>query len=382
LDESNPLQLENSSETMDSLRHDDPVPSSRIAQAAIVVRSFPSRAFWTGAREFAPIGSDCVAILSFVIFVLVLAITLVAAIGSPLKDDIAWLLHLAGDLLDGKRLYVDDVEINPPLIVWLLLVPAKIARASGVPVKIVADVSFAGVIIAAAFWSARLLRGYNALFEHQTAIFTAIATVLLIVPGVEFGQREHLLITLALPYLCLVALRLSGRARGKAEAVGAGIAAAVGCALKPDYGIAFAGLELMAMSRGLGIWRPETLCATSLLAGYAAAVVVFFPTYLGFIVPLAHDLYGASDVSFGRLLIESHNLLLGQSILLLLCLTRRARGDPLMIALAIFASGAILACFIEQKDWFYHRLPATIAVVLGLAYWIADVLFDHGSSGA
>src|SRR5205807_1350776 len=36
-----------------------------------------------------------------------------------------------------------------------------------------------------------------------------------------------------------------------------------------------------------------------------------------------------------------------------------------------------LACFAEGKDWFYHRLPATIAVVLALIYWTAATLADH-----
>jgi hypothetical protein len=333
-------------------------------------------------RSVGPLTPEHVTVLSLALLGVVLAIVLAAIFGSPLKDDIAWLLHLASDMLRGKRLYVDDIEINPPLIVWILLLPAEVARLSGLQIKIAADLFFAIVVIGASFCSARLLRGYAPLLENQAPVFAGIGTVLLILPGVEFGQREHLLVALALPYLCLVARRLKSHEPRHAAAACCGIAAAIGCALKPDYLIAFAALEAVAISRGARIWRTETVCAAVVLASYAAAVAVIFPIYFSFIIPLARELYGASDVSFVRLLIESHNVLLGLAILLVLCLARptRAHRDPLLVVLATFALGAIAACLTEQKDWFYHRLPATIVVVLGLTYWIASVLFDRASS--
>ncbi|HEX7966979.1 MAG TPA: hypothetical protein VF502_02075 [Stellaceae bacterium] len=326
---------------------------------------------------------DRVALFSLISLGIVFAIILVTTIRSPLKDDIAWLLHVAQDVLRGKRLYVDDIEVNPPLIVWILMLPAEFARLTGLSAPVLADLFFAGTALGSAFWSAWLLRDYSAVFDNRAAVFAAIGAVLLIVPGVEFGQREHLLAVFALPYLCLFAQRLRHQHPSTAHALGCGAVAAVGCALKPHYAMAFAGLEALAATRGVRVWRAETVCALVLLVGYAAAVAVFFPVYFSFIVPFARDLYGASDAPFGMLLLQSHNLLLGQSIVLLLCLTRvgGTRGDPLLLALAVFGCGTIAACFIEQKDWFYHRLPATTVVVLAIAYWIAGVFVDHTASG-
>ena len=352
-------------------------PSSTVSQP----ESFPPLGGWANPR--APT-TDRLALLSLVSLGIVLAIILITTVRSPLKDDIAWLLHVAQDVLRGKRLYVDDVELNPPLIIWILMLPAELARLTGLSAKVLTDLFFAGAVISSAYWSAWLLKGYSAVFDNRAAVFAAIGAVLLIVPGVEFGQREHLLAAFALPYLGLFAQRLRQQHSSLAQAVGCGVVAAIGCALKPHYAIAFAGLEAVAARRGLKVWRPETACTLVLLAGYAASVVTLFPVYLSFIIPLARDLYGASDVPFGTLLLESHNLLLGQSIVLLLCLTRigGARRDPLLLALTVFGCGAIFAYFIEQKDWFYHRLPATIVVVLALTYWTAGVLLDRTSSGA
>lgn len=45
----------------------------------------------------------------------------------PTKDDISWLILNAQALLDGKELYKDIIETNPPLSV-LLYVPAVLAE--------------------------------------------------------------------------------------------------------------------------------------------------------------------------------------------------------------------------------------------------------------
>src|SRR4051794_19064589 len=57
----------------------------------------------------------------------VTGIVLFTALRPPLKDDGAWLLSVAEKWLAGQRLYIDLVEITPPLIIWLSAVPAAIA---------------------------------------------------------------------------------------------------------------------------------------------------------------------------------------------------------------------------------------------------------------
>jgi hypothetical protein len=42
--------------------------------------------------------------------------------------------------------------------------------------------------------------------------------------------------------------------------------------------------------------------------------------------------------------------------------------------LVVFAITSTAICFMDGKDWFYHRLPATIATILALLCWAASVL--------
>ena len=67
--------------------------------------------------------SGCRQSTSLLLLLAVVAIVLFTMLRSPLKDDVAWLLYVARRWLAGRELYIDVVEINPPLIVWISAIP-------------------------------------------------------------------------------------------------------------------------------------------------------------------------------------------------------------------------------------------------------------------
>ena len=85
-------------------------------------------------RTFRPADAGLRAVVaagSLMLLFSVLAVVLFATLRSPLKDDIAWLLYVARRWMAGRELYVDVVEVNPPLIVWISAIPLEIARWIG-----------------------------------------------------------------------------------------------------------------------------------------------------------------------------------------------------------------------------------------------------------
>ena len=66
--------------------------------------------------------------ISLLLLLCVLSVVLFLSLRSPLKDDIAWLLYVARRWMAGRELYIDVVEVNPPLIIWISAVPLEIAR--------------------------------------------------------------------------------------------------------------------------------------------------------------------------------------------------------------------------------------------------------------
>src|SRR5215470_15728336 len=163
-----------------------------------------------------------------------LGFVLVTTLGSPLKDDVAWLLYVAQQWLTGRQLYVDLIEVNPPMIVWILALPAALSAALGIAAKFIAVPFFAACVLGSAGWCAKLLRGYRPVGAAPVPLFAIVGTVLLVLPGAEFGQREHLLVAAALPYLCIFACSLDGRNTRPIDEIIAGVLAGIGCALKPQ----------------------------------------------------------------------------------------------------------------------------------------------------
>jgi hypothetical protein len=323
-----------------------------------------------------------VSAISLLLIISVLSAVLFIALRSPLKDDIAWLLYVARRWLAGRELYIDVVEVNPPLIVWISAVPLEIARWLNVGSQFVAMPVFVAAVLGCAWWTASLLQAQGGLFAERLPVFAAIGSALLILPAADLGQREHLLVAAFLPYLVLFARSLDGESRtdGKWTAfvapLVAGALAGLGCALKPRYAGVFAVLECLALTRGLRPWRVMPIAAGATLVIYAALVAILCPAYLRRAVPMALALYGATDSPFLTLLSDSALLLCGQVVAIgLLWLRRRSLTNyNLMLTLVVFAATSTVVCFVDGKNWYYHRLPATIATVLALLLWTATEL--------
>jgi hypothetical protein len=317
--------------------------------------------------------------ISLLLLLCVLSVVLFLSLRSPLKDDIAWLLYVARRWMAGRELYIDVVEVNPPLIIWISAVPLEIARLLNVESQFVVMPMFIAVVLSCAWWSAILLRARGGIFAQILPVFATIGTALLILPASDLGQREHLLVAACLPYLVLFARSLDGKPAPWVSLLGAGVLAGLGCALKPRYAGVFVVLECLALSRGLRPWRVMPMAAGAALLGYASLVAIVCPAYLQRAVPMALALYGATDASFLSLLSDCAILLVGEAVAIaLLWLRRRSLFDyELMLTLVVFAATATVVCFVDGKNWYYHRLPATVTTVLALLLWIVSELMQR-----
>ena len=74
------------------------------------------------------------------------------------NTDVSWDLTAADKFLDGQRLYVDVIEVNPPATVLLYVVPALLGRLSGIPAEFFVDVLVFLAIGLSLWLSGRVLR--------------------------------------------------------------------------------------------------------------------------------------------------------------------------------------------------------------------------------
>ena len=140
--------------------------------------------------------------------------------------------------------------------------------------------------------------------------------------------------------------------------------------------LVFGVVECLGLLYGLRPWRPMALAAMATGLVYGAVVLILYPAYLERAVPLAIALYGATDVPFSAMLSDNFPVMLGEAAVLLLWWTTRrtSREQGLILTLGAFAIASTLVCFMDGKNWFYHRIPATTATTLALLCWTAAVL--------
>ena len=230
---------------------------------------------------------------------LVLSIVLLCFIGASLtaewrsliRPDTGFLLDAAARILGGERLYVDVVEINPPLIVWLNMGAVALPRSIGASPIVVYCLGVIGVLVGSLLVTAMLLRRLLPDAPRLAACMVVLlAFVLFPLSAQDFGEREHLVLALLIPYLLLAAARWEGRPIQHSAAALIGAGAAIAFALKPHFLLVGIGLELWLRWRTDRRWRPlapESIAILVLLAVYGVAIVALTPAYFGLVALLA-----------------------------------------------------------------------------------------------
>ncbi|MEO6058078.1 MAG: hypothetical protein ABIQ49_14720 [Gemmatimonadales bacterium] len=185
---------------------------------------------------------------------------LAGELGTFVGPDISFLLYAAGRVLDGAVLYRDVVEINPPMIIALNLPAVAAGRLLGLDVVLVYRLLTMAGLGASVLLSALVIpRAVAAGRTSERWLLAGTGFVLFLMPGIDFGQREHLLFAWILPYVFVCMGRAAGRPAGRFAALAAGALAGVAIALKPQFVLVWVAL-LLAVSFALGLpgaWRRQ-----------------------------------------------------------------------------------------------------------------------------
>lgn len=294
-----------------------------------------------------------------------MASALAIRLNLTINNDVAWYIYSANAFLDGGRLY-DDIffEVNPPLMLYLTLPGAVLARLSGMgPVSGYVLSVFALVGLTLALGRAALPAA------HRAPCTILVCLVLVVLPAGDFGQRSHAMVALALPYLLLIGGRLSGGAPGgRALAAVVGVTAGLGFAIKPHYLLVPAVLEGMLWWRTRGaILRAETAALGAVLAAYACSIVLLTPEYVTRVVPYAIEIYNSAYRNDWSFVLARSEMLLVPGAALAHWRVRRRLAGPERALGDVFAAAALalLAIYlIQMKGWNYHIYPATAMLVL------------------
>ncbi|MBN8662011.1 MAG: hypothetical protein J0M35_16705 [Candidatus Obscuribacter phosphatis] len=314
--------------------------------------------------------------------------------GHPLtgQSDQCMYLSMAELLLQGRVPYVQCFDNNPPLIIYLNVIPVVVAKCFALPLTLAFNLS---VTILAAFSSALSLAALW-LSRRQVVIFVSLSLAVLLFASfnlsldLDYGQREHLFLLLYFPFFVWRLLRAEQFSAkesvfSKTFAALLGLGAALGLALKPYFVLmaAFVEMILLASSfsnrdgdfrgRLASLLKPECLALYLGLSIYALHFL-FLPASMRiglfqFVLPIyqaGYDYYTNSFLfnltSFWR----TDFLLLAFASLLTLYILPRARVTTAIISIAFAALAWIATAvyFYAGQSWQYHLLPIRLASLL------------------
>jgi hypothetical protein len=299
----------------------------------------------------------------------------------PLNHDVGAVLQWSGRMLAGERLYVDINDVNPPLIYWLNLIPAGLARLTGLPAPLAFALSVLATIAASLMLARPLFAklapagSFAALTLPGLALF-----VLLVYPQGSFGQREHLLVILTLPYLLLATARaLLLPIDGRSAAL-IGLVAAIGIGIKPHFAFLPVLIELNLLM--LCGWRarlrdPAPWAIAGFGIAYLLAARLIHPEFFSHELPLAMRYY---ERGLGwHVLLEPQSLGVLLALIPLSLAAFMLRSARLAQILALAALADLIGACLQGRGWDYHFLPANGAVIL-LGGALATGLLDRWSA--
>lgn len=273
----------------------------------------------------------------------------------PLNGDVAAILYGAQRMLAGGVLYRDILDPNPPTLFVASLLPAAAARWLG------GAAQFWSVLFTL-LWAGLCLGLAQRILRLGGLAGPAMLLVALFLPADQFGQREHLFMLGLAPWLACAAVRLDGGAPAPRLALAAGALAALGTVIKPYFLLVPLAVETLLWLRRARHWRDGELIALGGgLVVTAGALHAAHPAYLNVMLPfnLVHYL-GLDNGGARAVLLEEGRwpLLIGLALTPLGLIQRRG---ALAVASAAFIAGIAIA-IIQGKGWFYHLLPAWLAL--------------------
>ena len=295
------------------------------------------------------------------------------------EGDVAWLLTVARRLDAGAVLYSRDlVEFNPPLAIQLSLVAVRVSRWLQIDTILAWRLLVAVLATAALKLSWTLLRDAlsDADRDLRASLAVLLSAALLCLPGIMFGQREHLIVLGYVPYLIAAGLRAADVPVSRLRGALVGVALALAVSIKPHYALAILLVEL-GMRWRTGNWRAlvrtESIVGLVTLLIVQAAAAIQFPGYLSLAVPLALTYYPAYGAAHLRPI---------YFVYLVTALASLAvRGVPRGVAIQreVFALGGVGAFggyLLQGQGWEYQFLPAQTFFIIAMALPVITLVLD------
>lgn len=295
-----------------------------------------------------------------------------------LSHDDSWYLIATRKFLEGQQLYVDIIEVNPPLNFYLTAPALFLADATGLGDTVAYVVQVCLLCGLSGLWLTRILRASTLATQEQSALLLAGMAVLLLLPIGELAQREHLLFVFALPYFLHEIVGAERIKLSSVEQALLGLVATLGLALKPYFLLLPAAIVLVGPVRHLltRAFSPSNLGLAAGLLAYAAFTIIVHPGFFSDILTVAGQVYWAYGFSPADVLLRGE--IFAVIIFAYLFFSGGRVEDPVSWRFAAAVTASLLSYLIQFKGWNYQLLPLLAFLLMG-SIWLATArgIFQH-----
>ena len=287
-----------------------------------------------------------------------------------LNADLGWLLTVCEKMLAGQKLYVDVIELNPPLSVFLYLPAAFLASVLHIPAHLLVIAMILPLAWGSTLLTARIL-GPTMSEAAARRLRLILLIALAILPGATFGQREHFAVLGLVPFVALAAIVGDDRAGTPSTGlrIFAGLCAGFAMSIKPHFALV-AGLPLLwnaARRRSLKpLFGVEFWCASLVVVAYAVVVFLAFPRFFGVYSRWAATVYVPIREPLTSLLDAPLSVIVWVAILLWIVRGTEREGWRGAAPWLLAALGGFLSYLLQGKGWAYTRLPAAEFALLSV----------------
>lgn len=290
--------------------------------------------------------------------------------------DVAAIGAVAERMLTGEQLYTDLPQPNPPWAFYGSAVVLAFAGAVGW--------SSTGALMAASALLCAGLIGLTMVVSHRVripeastdrwALWLVLTVAVFGYMNGELGQREQLVVLAMLPYLLASSAEWVGRAVPSRLALITGLVAGLGVALKPQFVLAPALVELAFLVK---LRSPKALLRPSAVGGLGAVLgttgwVVFGTDYVANVQRWAsgYQSYGALGATPEEIAWTAVPWTWVPAAGLAIGLWKPLRDKPeraFLMSLALLGAVATLSLVLQGKGFNYHLWPIHVGAALALS---------------
>lgn len=302
-----------------------------------------------------------------------------------IHPDVIYLMNIALRLISGGRYTHDFFETNPPMIMYLYLPAIYLAKLTSINIIYIFRLYILALILISVLMSASLLK--KILRNDLLMYYWMLALLILILcffPAHEFGQREHFLMILIMPYLFANILRLNNERLAASLTILIGIFAGIGLSLKPFFLtlIILPEIYILYHTKNLKqLLRLELMTIIIFLLAYSLLILYFYTDYIFIALPIIFRFYfiGMSK-SFSSALTYMNLIYCFLTCALYILFYKRSQYPLLTSMLFVSLISLIFSVLIPHTMFIYQMMPALSIALLLLGFGLGQFIHEYINS--